>query len=320
MLGRLMNDVLKERPPAHPWGDTLPLFQQADARICNLECALADHGTPWSRTPKIFHFRSDAKNVKSLQVARIDAASLANNHTLDFEEEALCETLTVLDTAGIRHAGAGKTLDEAARPALWEVQGQRLGLLAFTDNEPDWEATDTQAGIWYVPTELDDERAQALLTTIKKAKELVDVLIVSAHWGPNWGYRPPRDHPPFAHALIDAGVDILFGHSGHVARGVEWYRGRPIMYCLGDFVDDYAVDEIERNDRSCIFLLEIVDKRITRLLLYPTIIQDFQARLASNSEREAIVTKMRQLCQDLHTTTTWNAQENALELRNDAAE
>ena len=181
MLGRLVNDALKEKPPEYPWGNTLSLFQQADARICNLECAMADHGTRWLRTPKIFHFRSDAQNVASLQGARIDAASLANNHTLDFEEEGLHETLAVLDRAGIRHAGAGKTLAEAAQPVLWEVQGQRLGLLAFTDNEPDWEATDTQAGIWYVPTEPDDERAQALLAAVQNTKELVDVLIVSAH-------------------------------------------------------------------------------------------------------------------------------------------
>ena len=92
------------------------------------------------------------------------------------------------------------------------------------------------------------------------------------------------------------------------------------MYCLGDFVDDYAVDEIERNDRSCIFLLEIAGKQITRLLLYPTIIQEFQAQLATGSEREAIVAKIQQLCQELHTTATWNVQENALELRNSAEE
>lgn len=320
MLGRLVNDALKERPPAHPWGNALPLFQQADTRICNLECAMADHGLAWSRTPKIFHFRSDAKNVASLQAACIDTVSLANNHTLDFEEEGLRETLTVLDRAGIRHAGAGNTLAEAACPALWEVQGQRLGLLAFTDNEPEWEAMDTRAGIWYVPTETEDERAQKLLAAVQKTKELVDVLIVAAHWGPNWGYRPPRDHPPFARALIDAGADILFGHSGHVTRGIEWYRERPIMYCLGDFVDDYAVDEIERNDRSCIFILEIAGKRITRLLLYPTIIQDFQAQLATGSEREAIAAKMQQLCQDLHTNATWNEHEGAFELCNSAAE
>ncbi len=319
MLGRLMNDVLKERPPEFPWGDTLPLFQRADVRVSNLECALADHGAPWSRTPKIFHFRSDAKNVQSLQAAQIDAVSLANNHTLDFEEEALCETLTVLDNAGIHHAGAGQTLSEATRPALWAVQNLKFGLLSFTDNEPEWEATETRAGICYVPTDLDDARTQGLLATVTRIKAQVDVLIIAAHWGPNWGYRPPRDHPPLAHALIDAGADILFGHSGHVVRGVEWYHNRPIMYCLGDFVDDYAVDEIERNDRSCIFLLEIEDKRITRLLLYPTIIQHFQAKLASGSEREAIVAKMQQLCQELHTDTTWNEQEGALELLNTAA-
>src|SRR5260370_36120287 len=134
MLGRLVNEALKEKPPEYPWGDTLHLFQRSDMRICNLECALADGGTPWARTPKIFHFRSDAKNVASLKAAQINAVSLANNHTLDFEEEALCETFAVLDAAGISHAGAGRTLGEAALPALWEVQGRKVGLLAFIDH------------------------------------------------------------------------------------------------------------------------------------------------------------------------------------------
>ncbi|HXG49726.1 MAG TPA: CapA family protein, partial [Methylomirabilota bacterium] len=82
MLGRLVNDLLKHEPPEYPWGNTLPLFRQADWRCCNLECAISDRGSPWSETPKVFHFRSAAKNIAVLKAARIDAVSLANNHSL----------------------------------------------------------------------------------------------------------------------------------------------------------------------------------------------------------------------------------------------
>src|SRR5919109_1560337 len=129
MLGRQVNAALARVRPEYPWGNTLPLFQQADVRICNLECVIADRGTPWSITPKVFHFRSDAKNIGVLQAAHIDAVSLANNHTLDFGYEALLDMLDILRTAGIHYAGAGRNIREASAPALWQTQGQRLGLI-----------------------------------------------------------------------------------------------------------------------------------------------------------------------------------------------
>ena len=110
MLGRLVNEVLRREPPESPWGDTLPLFQQADWRMCNLECVLSDRGSPWDETPKAFHFRSDARNVAVLQAARINAVSLANNHSLDYGYDAMLECLHVLDQAGTQRAGAGRNL------------------------------------------------------------------------------------------------------------------------------------------------------------------------------------------------------------------
>src|SRR5947209_87605 len=123
MLGRLVNAVLQEKSPAYPWGDTLSLFQRADVRFCNLECAISDWGTPWSATPKVFHFRSDAKNIETLTTAHIDAVSLANNHTLDFGYEVLLDMVSILPAARIHYAGAGTTFSEAFAPAIWEVKG-----------------------------------------------------------------------------------------------------------------------------------------------------------------------------------------------------
>ena len=315
MLGRLVNAALREQEPAYPWGDTLALFQQADVRLCNLECAISDWGAPWSATPKVFHFRSDAKNVAVLTAAHIDAVSLANNHALDFDYEGLFHMMGNLEAAGIQYAGAGTTITAASEPAIWEVNGKQLGLIAFTDNEPGWEATEEQPGILYVPMTLKDTRAVKLLDLVRKTRAMVDVLIVSAHWGPNWGDDPLAEHIPFARALIDAGADVIYGHSGHVVRGIELYRGKPILYCTGNFIDDYAVDEIERNDQSFMFVVEMDGQRIARLLLYPTIIAACQARLAQQNEREAIVARMQRLCMQLNTPTTWNEQAERLEIR-----
>jgi poly-gamma-glutamate capsule biosynthesis protein CapA/YwtB (metallophosphatase superfamily) len=312
MLGRLVNQTLQHEPPEYPWGDTLAMIRAADFRLCNLECVIADHGRPWSVTPKCFHFRSDAKNVAVLQVAHIDCVSLANNHTLDYEDVALLEMLQRLDEAGIGHAGAGRDWAASARVAISLVQGRRIGVIALTDNEPGWAAEGHKPGTFYVPIDLHDDRAARLLALVRQGKEAVDVLLVSAHWGPNWGYRPPASHPPFAHALIEAGADVIVGHSGHVFRGIELYRGRPIIYCAGDFIDDYAVDEVERNDQSFLFVLEFDGGRVQRLRLYPTLIRNCQVRRAPTHDAEDIAARMQELCAEWHTKGTWQADEQCL--------
>ncbi len=312
MLGRGVNAVLRHTRIAYPWGDTLALFEEADFRICNLECAISNRGEPWP--DKAFHFRTDTKNVAVLGAAHIDAVSLANNHVLDFGDQALADTVAVLDAAGIAHAGAGANLAEAFRPATARVGARTIGMVAFTDNEPQWEAGEARAGIAYVPVDFEEERARLLFETIEKARPRCDILVVAAHWGPNWGYEPPPRQIPFAHRMIDLGADVVFGHSGHVFRAVEIYRGRPILYCTGNFVDDYAVDEVERNDESFIFFVDIGPGGPTRLRLYPTIISQCQARLAPVSRAGEIAYKMLRLCERTGTQTLWHDHERYLEM------
>lgn len=315
MLGRLVNHQLKQCSPNYPWGDTLAILQEADLRICNLECALSDIGSPWSATPKIFHFRSDEKNVHALKAANINMVSLANNHVLDFEDEALLRMLNVLDAQKILHTGAGKNIQQAAQPVICKVKDQKIGLIAFTDNEPEWEAKKNRPGVFYVPIEINDKRAQDLFRRVQTLRHEVGFLIVSAHWGPNWGYDPPQEHVAFAHALVDAGADLIFGHSGHVFRGVEVYKNRPIIYCAGDFIDDYAVDEIEKNDESFIFILEIGTQSQFKLRLYPTCINNFQANLASSHLQHNILSKMLHLCEKLGTPLELFSDHAFLEIR-----
>uniref|UniRef100_A0A7C2WJ45 CapA family protein n=1 Tax=Thermorudis sp. TaxID=1969470 RepID=A0A7C2WJ45_9BACT len=313
MLGRLVNLALKRLPPAYAWGDTLPLLQRADARFINLECAITDWGEP--EPGKVFCFRTDAKNVEVLRVAHIDAVSLANNHVLDYGEPGLRETLRNLDASGIRHAGAGLTALEAQQPAWLAIDGLRIAFLAATDNQPDWEATADRPGVFYIPIDPADERFQRLVTLVRAAKRAADLVVVSLHWGPNWGYQPLPEHPTAARLLIESGADIIFGHSAHIFRGVEVYRGRPILYSCGDFVDDYAVDQVERNDESFIFQVHLTGRKLARLSLIPTIINEFQARLAEGTRRDSICEKMSSLCRKLGTEVRRAASGLEIELR-----
>jgi len=311
MLGRGVDQALHTKPPEFPWGDTLPLLHQAGGRICNLECVMSDRGEPWSEYEKAFHFQSAARNVAVLTVAGINAVSIANNHVLDYGRDALLQMLEILDQAGIAHSGAGANLAQASQIARFQANGRRIGLLAFTDNEPPWEATAERPGTFFVPVALQDQRARNLLDIVRGRTEL-DALIVSAHWGSNWGYAPPKEHMEFAHALIDAGADIIFGHSCHVFRGIEIYKDRPILYSTGNFIDDYAIDPIERNDQSFMFVVEVDEGGPVHLRLYPTMIDFCQARLARESEGPGIAAKMRELCAALGTPAQWEAQERLL--------
>lgn len=314
MLGRLVNRAIKERPPEVVWGDTLRFFASADASICNLECVISDRGTEWAPEKKAFHFRTDPRNIEALTKARITAVTLANNHSLDFGPEAMNDTLGLLDSFGIKRAGAGRDISEASRAAYFEAGGVSVALLSFTDNEPSWEAKEKTPGVHFVPVDPADPRAISLFEAIGEAKKSADIVIASPHWGPNWGYRPVKTHIPFARAMIDAGADIVFGHSCHVFQGVELYKGRPIIYSAGDFIDDYAVNDVERNDESFVFIVETDGTRLKRVLLYPTMIIRFEARAARGFLAEEIAIKMKNLSAELKTRLKWLEEEFCLEL------
>lgn len=310
MLGRLVNERLRRVSAGYPWGDTGSVLHLADLTIANLECVLASGGEP--EAGKVFHFRSDPKNVASLRSAGIGMVSLANNHVLDYGAGAFREMLPALDSAGILHAGAGLERETTRLPAVRRVSGTAVGLIAFTDNQPDWEA-DRGPGVFYVPVVNSDRRVADLMALVRRTKARVQLLIVSAHWGPNWGSAAPPGHRELARQLIEAGADVVYGHSPHIFRGVELYRGRPIIYSAGDFVDDYAVDPLERNDQSFIFLLDTDGGRPLRLRLYPTLITDFQARLAGAGSRR-IAERMQRLCRQLGTASSWDAAGGFLEI------
>lgn len=310
MLGRLVNERLRRVSAGYPWGDTGTVLHQADLTIANLECVMASGGEP--EAGKVFHFRSDPKNVASLRSAGIGMVSLANNHVLDYGAGAFREMLPALDSAGILHAGAGLDREAARRPAVRRVSGTAVGLIAFTDNQPGWEA-DRGPGVFYVPVVDSDRRVADLVALVRRTKARAQLLIVSAHWGPNWGSAAPPGHCELARQLIEAGADVVYGHSPHIFRGVELYRGRPIIYSAGDFVDDYAVDPLERNDQSFIFLLDTDGGRPLGLRLYPTLITDFQARLAGAGSRR-IAERMQRLSRQLGTASSWDAAGGFLEI------
>jgi poly-gamma-glutamate synthesis protein (capsule biosynthesis protein) len=182
-------------------------------------------------------------NLPCLAAARPDVCVLANNHVLDFGRAGLAETLGVLAGAGLAVAGAGLGEQEACQPAVVPVAGGgRVVVLALgapsSGIPPAWAAVGDRSGVALVP-ELSPALADEVAARARRARRPGDVVVVSLHWGGNWGYAVGDDQIHFAHRLVDGGVDIVHGHSSHHPRPVEVYRDRLILYGCGDFIDDY---------------------------------------------------------------------------------
>ena len=229
-------------PPSWPWGDALTVLEEAqpDVRIINLETSVTGSGD--FAPGKTIHYRMHPDNVECLVVARPDVCTLANNHILDFGPSGLVETLRTLDDAELAHAGAGRNLQEAERPAEVPVGACRVVVHAVgTESSgvpPGWAATKNRGGVAFV-SNLSASGADALATRARRTARPGDVVVVSVHAGSNWGYGVSGRYTRFARRLVDGGVDVVHGHSSHHPRPLEVYRGRPILYGCGDLVDDY---------------------------------------------------------------------------------
>jgi poly-gamma-glutamate capsule biosynthesis protein CapA/YwtB (metallophosphatase superfamily) len=225
-----------------PWGDALAILRSAEvgARVVNLETAVTARGRP--APGKSVHYRTHPAHVECLTAARLDVCSVANNHLLDFGPVGLIDTLDHLDAAGLTAVGAGRNLAEAQRPIRIPLTtGRQLVVSACattTSGIPAEWAADQSPGV-HLLRDLTPDVADTLSERILPLKRPGDLAMVSVHWGSNWGYEVPSAHVAFAHRLIDAGIDLVHGHSSHHPRPIEVYRGRLILYGCGDLVDDY---------------------------------------------------------------------------------
>jgi len=271
--------------PAYVWGVALAELERRrpDARIINLETSVT---TSEAAAPKGINYRMNPANVSVLSVAGIDCAALANNHVLDWGPSGLRETLDTLARTGIRVAGAGATRAEAEAPAIIDVSGGGR-VLVFAFGAPDsgvpsdWAAAAAVPGVaWigdYSPRTVGRVRA-----IVAAAKHEGDVVVVSIHWGSNWGYEISHEHRWFAHQLIErAGVDVVHGHSSHHVKAIEVHRGRAILYGCGDFLNDYEGihgAEDYRDDLAMMYFptLDLASGELRALEMVPLLIRNFR--------------------------------------------
>jgi poly-gamma-glutamate capsule biosynthesis protein CapA/YwtB (metallophosphatase superfamily) len=278
---------------AWPWGDAIGILDSLapDVRVINLETSITRSDDV--ARGKVVHYRMTPENIPCLVAARPDVCALANNHVLDFGDRGLADTLDALAAAGIAAAGAGRGAGQAKQPAIVTVEGVRVIVASFAATcsgiPRRWAATGSRAGVDLLP-DLSEATAGAVGDRLRRVSRPGDVVVASIHWGPNWGYDVAAAHTGFAHRLIDAGVDVVHGHSSHHPRPIEIYRGKFILYGCGDFIDDYegiSGYEKYRDDLRLLYFasLEPDTGRLVELRMVP--MQARRMRLCHASKADA---------------------------------
>jgi poly-gamma-glutamate synthesis protein (capsule biosynthesis protein) len=296
------------------WGDALAELDRVgpDARIVNLETAITAADDAWPR--KAVHYRMHPANVGCLTAAKLDCCVLANNHVLDWGRAGLADTLTALREARIRTAGAGANADEATAPAMVDSRtGNRVLLFACatpTSGVPaEWAAQAGRSGVNLIH-DLSSSEAEGIGHRIAAHKRPGDIVVMSIHWGGNWGYRISSAERTFAHDLVDrAGVDVVHGHSSHHAKGIEVYRDRPILYGCGDLIDDYegiAGYEEFRADLALMYFpsFDAASGQLVRLAMTPTRTRRLRIHRAGHDEATWLRAMLDREGADLGTSAT----------------
>lgn len=280
--------------PAYPWGDGLVELTRLapDVRIVNLETAITTSNECWPG--KGIHYRMHPANVGCLLAAGVDCCVLANNHVLDWGYAGLAETMSTLEAAGLLHAGAGP--DEASAAAPVEIAlagGRRVLLFAWgspTSGVPRrWAATAGQAGVNFL-ADLSEQSLQRVAARIEAHRRRDDIVIVSLHWGGNWGYGIDEDQRRFAHGLIDlAGVALVHGHSSHHFRAIEIHEGRLVLHGCGDLITDYEGIRGYESFRDDLVLMYFADLeaetgRLSQLRIAPFQLRNFRLNHADPAD------------------------------------
>lgn len=290
MLGRGVAEALTNDPRV-PLIDpeVVAHIAAADAFVLNLECCISERGSRFPDPAKPFFFRAPPIAALRLDQLGVDAVALANNHALDYGPEALLDTLDHLHAVGVPAVGAGADEDSARASLSLRCGELELRLVAFTDHPAAYAAGPDRPGVAFA-----DLRSglPAWVAAGAAPDPDADLVLVTPHWGPNMVGEPVEHVRRAAESLLDAGADLIAGHSAHVFHGVA----DRVLFDLGDFVDDYAVDQQMRNDLGLLWLVELASSGPRHVRALPLALDYCYTRRASPADTDEIVDLLRRRC------------------------
>ncbi|HEV3505856.1 MAG TPA: CapA family protein [Actinomycetes bacterium] len=251
--------------PATTFGPIANVLRRADLAVVNLETAITERGTP---APKDFTFRAPPSALTALKGAGVDVATMANNHGQDFGVAGLRDSLAAARAAKFPVVGVGRNADEAYRPHLVTVEGQRIAVIGATQDLDSslaaaWTAGDNKPGM---ASAYEEAR---LLAAVRKARAAADTVVVDLHWGRELVNCPIDRQRALAPKLVAAGADVVVGSHAHVLLGGGYLRGAYVHYGLGNFVF-YSRGGV--TAQSGVLLLTTQGRAITRSRWVPATI------------------------------------------------
>lgn len=266
--------------------ELLDEMKSADILMLNNEFPYSDRGTP---TPeKQFTFRAKPESVSLLDDMGVDIVSLANNHAYDYGETALLDSLDILKEAGMPYVGAGRNLEEAAKPVYFIINDIKIAYLSATqierlDNPDTKGATDNSAGVFRC------WNPEGLLEAVKAAKENSDFVVVYIHWGTENTEEPDPAQLDQAPKIVEAGADLIIGDHPHCLQPIQYVDGVPVVYSLGNFwFNSKQVD-------TCLVKAAIDANGLKSLKFIPALQKDCRTSLLEGEEKERVLAYMRSI-------------------------
>ncbi len=283
--------------PAYFFQNVQPVFAQDDLTIVNMEGTLTEETT---REPKQFAFKGDAEYAKILTAGAVEAANLANNHSFDYGKKSYEDTITALEAEGISSFGYERT-------AVMDIKGVKVGL----------------AGVYELAEHIDCK--QDLLDNIASLKEQgAQIIIVSFHWGQEKENVPSDVQVELAHAAVDNGADLVLGHHPHVLQGIEEYKGKNIVYSLGNFCfgGNSAPSDMDTMIFQQTFIVKdgkLQEDNVTNILpckissAYEEGYNNYQPILAEGDQKEKIFERLSEYSQKAQEAGDRLAQKNVVQ-------
>lgn len=271
---------IKKNGPEYLFKDVKEILKQGDIVFGNFECSIY-RGIDKESHP---FFCAPESAIDELQSAGFTALSVANNHIMENGRKIFDDTVVALREVNIQPIGLKNNI------TVIHINDKKIALLGYS----------------FVEEYISDSGYNKLISDgqiiddINKVRGDVDLIILSIHWEPEYVPYPSYDQVKMARRLIDAGADVILGGHPHVLQSYEIYKGKPIIYSLGNFVFDQTFNPITRN--SAIFVIEIGTEAQINYLPISLDMKNYSPKISTGKDREIVIEmteKIHNILQDV---------------------
>lgn len=308
MLDQLTRARLRDYDVNYPLARISQITSSGDINFANLECPVSDRGEP---ADKKYVFRAAPQLAEVLTIGGFNLVSLANNHVLDYGPDALLDTIATLEERGIAYAGAWADEEGARQGVILKVNGLRVGFLAYSRPAPSWQypawaaSTDQPGTVFYRDRE-------KMLADLARIREEADIVMVSMHWGNEYTHKVTAEQRDLGRLLVDNGADIILGHHPHAPQGIEFYKGKPIIYSLGNFL--FYPFDMSITDETYILKARLGLNGVEEMRLVPVLLGDSQPYVPQGKELERLQRVVGGLLEKFNTSYTVQGEELVIKI------